>query len=56
MRRVIYQGHLSDKQVHTMRIKSVYAAGTAHLMIDYLEIVPKSIYGVDGDGRGEDDL
>lgn len=56
MRRVIYQGHLNDTQVHTMRIKSVYAAGVAHLMIDYLEIVPKSVYGVEGDGKGEDDF
>lgn len=56
MRRVIFQGHLSDTKVHTMRIKSVYAAGVAHLMMDYLEIVPKSIYGIEGEGRGEDDF
>ncbi len=56
MRRVLYQGHLSDKYEHTMRIRSVYAAGQAHLMIDYLEIVPKSVYGIEGDGKGEDDF
>jgi hypothetical protein len=25
-------------------------------MLDYLELVPKSVYGVDGDGDMEDDL
>jgi hypothetical protein len=25
-------------------------------MLDYLEIVPKSVYSVDGDGEMEDDL
>ena len=54
MRRVIFQGHLSDTKRHTMRIRSVYAAGTAHLMIDYLEIVPKSVYGVEGDAKEDD--
>ena len=38
-----------------MRIKSVLALGGAELMIDYLEIVPKSVYAVDTDGEGEDD-
>jgi hypothetical protein len=25
-------------------------------MLDFLELVPKSVYGVDGDGELEDDL
>ena len=25
-------------------------------MLDYLELVPKSVYGIDGDGEMEDDL
>ncbi len=55
IRKVIYQGHITADKVHTLRMKSVWAAGTAQLMIDYIEIVPKNVYGVDGDGKGEDD-
>jgi len=25
-------------------------------MLDYMELVPKSVYGVDGEGEMEDDL
>ena len=56
MRKVIYQGHITAGKTHTLRMKSVWAGGTAQLMIDYIEIVPKSIYGVEGEGKGEDDL
>ena len=56
MRKVIYQGHITADKKHTLRMKSVWAGGTAQLMIDYIEIVPKSLYGVEGDGKGEDDL
>ncbi len=56
VRRLIYQGPLDGNVQHTMRIRSVYAVGGAELMFDYLEIVPKSVYGIEGDGKGEDDL
>ena len=56
IRRVIASNMLlNEEDVHTMRIKSVLALGGAELMIDYLEIVPKSVYAVDTDGEGEDD-
>ncbi|MCR4994809.1 MAG: fasciclin domain-containing protein [Bacteroidales bacterium] len=56
IRRVIASNYtLSEEKIHTMRIKSVLALGGAELMIDYIEIVPKSVYGVDTDGKGEDD-
>ena len=56
IRKVIYTGYLDPTVWHTMRIKSVLAIGGAELMIDYIEIVPKSVYGIEGEGKGEDDL
>lgn len=56
VRRVIASNiTLNEEEVHTMRIKSVLALGGAELMIDYIEIVPKSVYGVDTEGEGEDE-
>ena len=56
IRRVIASNMtLNEDEVHTMRIKSVLALGGAELMIDYIELVPKSVYGVETDGEGEDD-
>ena len=56
IRRVIYTGHLSGDKIHTIRIRSVWSEGGAELMFDYIELVPKSVYGVDAVGVGEDDL
>jgi hypothetical protein len=56
VRRLIYTGPLDGNVQHTMRIRSTYAVGGAELMFDYLEIVPKSVYGIEGEGKGEDDL
>jgi len=56
VRRLIYTGPLDGGVQHTMRIRSTYAVGGAELMFDYLEIVPKSVYGIEGEGKGEDDL
>ena len=56
VRRVIASNMtLNEEDIHTMRIKSVLALGGAELMIDYIEIVPKSVYGVAIDGEGEDE-
>ncbi len=56
VRRVIYTGQLSGDKPHTIRIRSVWADGGAELMLDYIEIVPKSVYGIDEAETGEDDL
>lgn len=56
VRKVIYTGYLDNAVTHTMRIRSVMAIGGAQLMLDYLEFVPKSVYGIEGDGKGENDL
>lgn len=41
---------------HTIRIKSVLAATGTVVMLDYLEFVPKSVWGVEDAEGGEDDL
>ena len=46
-------------KVHTLRIKNVSQknASNKEAMLDYLELVPKSVYGVGGEsGQSEDDL
>ena len=56
IRRVIYTGPLDGDKTHSVRIRSVWSEGGAELMFDYIEIVPKSVYGIDTEGAGEDDL
>ncbi|MCD7720630.1 MAG: fasciclin domain-containing protein [Prevotellaceae bacterium] len=55
MRYVLCTANLDENVQHTVRIKSIWAVGTALVMIDYLELVPKSVYGVEGEGKAEDD-
>lgn len=56
VRRVIYTGYLDGNIKHTIRIRSVWADGGAELMLDYIELVPKSVYGIDEAETAEDDL
>ncbi len=55
IRKVLCTVTIDGNKEHTLRIRSVYAEGGAELMIDYIEIVPKSVYGIEGEGLGEDD-
>ncbi len=55
LRYVLCTATLDENVQHTVRIKSIWAVGTALVMIDYLELVPKSVYGVEGEGKAEDD-
>ncbi|MDE6633970.1 MAG: hypothetical protein K2J96_01740, partial [Bacteroidaceae bacterium] len=55
VRYVLCTADLDENVQHTVRIKSVWAVGKTVVMIDYLELVPKSVYGVDGEGKAEDD-
>ena len=56
VRRIVATNYqLDENKTHTMRIKCVWSVKNTVLMIDYLELVPKSVYGVDEDGEGEDD-
>lgn len=55
LRYVLCTATLDENVQHTMRIKSVWAVGDVVAMIDYIELVPKSVYGVEGEGKAEDD-
>lgn len=55
VRCVLCTENLDENVQHTVRIKSVWAVGPTVAMIDYIEIVPKSVYGVEGEGKAEDD-
>jgi len=55
VRYVLSTETLEEHVRHKIRIKSIWAVGTALIMLDYLELVPKSVYGVEGEGRAEDD-
>lgn len=56
VRYVLTSDYLDGNKQHTMRIKSIWAVGDVVVMLDYLEFVPKSVYGVEGEGKAEDDL
>lgn len=55
MRYVLATVNLDRKTRHKIRIKSIWAVGNALVMMDYFELVPKSVYGVEGSGKAEDD-
>ena len=51
-RKIIYTGHMTPGQTYWMRFKSVLEHDMAELVLDYLEIVPKSVYnGAEGEDR-----
>lgn len=56
VRYVVANAYLDANKKHTIRVKSIYAVGNAIVMLDYFEFVPKSVYGVEGEGKAEDDL
>lgn len=56
VRYVVATANLDQNKRHKVRIKSIWAVGTALVMMDYWELVPKSVYGVEGAGRAEDDF
>ncbi|MBR4846424.1 MAG: fasciclin, partial [Bacteroidaceae bacterium] len=58
-RRVLCQTFIDNTKDHYLRIRCASKSKTGNnneFMIDYLELVPKSIYGVVDDGKIEDDL
>ena len=59
IRKIVSQSYLDCTKEHFMRIR-VASDGKQGLdnefALDFLELVPKSVYGVDGDGDMEDDL
>ena len=55
VRYVLATATLDENIQHKVRIKSIWAVGHALVMLDYFELVPKSVYGVEGEGKAEDD-
>lgn len=55
LRYVLCTEPLDEKVRHKVRIKSVWAVGSALVMLDYLELVPKSVFGIEGEGKSEDE-
>ena len=58
-RKIISQSFLDCNQDHYIRIR-VASDGKGgrenEFALDFIELVPKSVYGADGDGESEDDL
>lgn len=58
-RRVLCQTYIDNTKDHYIRIRCASKSKLGNnneMMIDYLELVPKSVYGVMNDGEIEDDL
>lgn len=57
-RKVLCTAHLSDDEDHYLRVRSVSTkqGNDNEFMLDYIELVPKSVYGVTGEGDMEDTL
>jgi uncharacterized surface protein with fasciclin (FAS1) repeats len=59
MRKIISQSYIDCNQDHYMRIRVASDGKQGNdneFALDFLELVPKSVYGADGDGEMEDDL
>ena len=59
MRKIISQTYLDSSKDHYMRIRVASdgkQGNNNEFALDFIELVPKSVYGVDGDGEMEDDL
>ena len=58
-RRILCQTYIDKTRDHYIRFRVASdgkQGNNNEFMLDYLELVPKSVYGVDGDGQMEDDL
>lgn len=58
-RRVLCQTYIDNTKDHYLRIRCASKSKTGNnneFMLDYLELVPKSVYGVVNEGEIEDDL
>jgi uncharacterized surface protein with fasciclin (FAS1) repeats len=56
VRLVICTVHITPNEYHTLRMRNVSTNGSSEFMLDYFEIVPKSVYGITDEGQTEDDL
>ena len=56
-RMVLCTVHISDpNEYHYLRFRNVSDNGKTEFMLDWLEVVPKSVYGITDEGIPEDDL
>ena len=58
-RRILCQAYIDGTKDHFVRFRVASdgkQGNNNEFMLDYLELVPKSVYGVDGDGDMEDDM
>ncbi len=55
VRYVLTTANLDEREQHRLRVRSIWAPEDAVVMIDYIELVPKSVYGIEGEGKAEDD-
>ena len=58
-RRILCQTYIDANKDHYLRFRVASdgkQGNNNEFMLDYFEMVPKSVYGVDGDGEMEDDL
>ena len=58
-RKIVYQGYVDATKDHYVRFRVASdgkQGNNNEFMFDFWEMVPKSVYGVDGDGEMEDDL
>ena len=58
-RRILCQVYIDNKRDHYLRIRCASKSKTGNnneFMLDYIELVPKSVYGVGDEGAIEDDL
>ena len=56
VRRIVCTVHIKPDEDHYLRFRNVSDNGSSELMLDFLEIVPRSVYGVTDEGEPEDDL
>ena len=57
-RRVLCTVHINPEKDHYLRVRSVSSkkGNDNEFMLDYIELVPKSVYGVTDEGAMEDML
>ena len=53
---VVCTVHISPEEDHFLRFRNVSDNGSTEFCLDYLELVPKSVYGVEDEAQQEDDL
>lgn len=56
VRRILCTVHIKPGEEHYLRFRNVSNNGSSELMLDFLELVPRSVYGVTDEGEPEDDL